>query len=80
MSRISQLYKETIEKIYIEVVLSSFNISQFNLYCEMMNNLQSSISECVHKAIITYFKKLDNNFCISINRKKIIIQEHIQEL
>lgn len=69
MSSIPHLYKDTLEKIYKDVVSNSFSISEFNSYLEMMDNLQASVAACVRDAIILFFEKLDFDYCNSLERK-----------
>ena len=69
MSSIPHLYVKTLEKILKDVINDSFNISNFNSYLEMMENLQGSVAACVRKAIIFYFEKLDLDYCMSKERK-----------
>lgn len=69
MSSIPHFYQETLEKIYKETIFSDFSISNFNSYLEMMDNLQVSVGACVRKAIVSFFEKIDNDYCKSMDRK-----------
>lgn len=69
MLNISQNYTYVLEKIYKDVVLSSFKLSSFNNYIELMESLQKGVALSVRTALIKYFEKIDNDYCKSLFRK-----------